>query len=94
MPNGIFPPFYLLANVDIWVKNDDMPQTLADMENAEYYMRYGRPHWGALGKQRTVLAVDIRLLAMAKILGGSSYALNRAFLPLICPLPSLESVYA
>jgi hypothetical protein len=74
MPNGIFPPFYLLANVDIWVKNDDMPQTLADMENAEYYMRYGRPHWGALGKQRTVLAVDIRLLAMAKILGGSLYA--------------------
>ena len=46
----IFPPFYVLANVDIWV-HKDVPLSLADMADWKYYCRYGRPHWGALAQQ-------------------------------------------
>ena len=73
MPDGIFPPFYLLANVDIWVNKNDLPDTLADMGNEKYYMRYGRPHWGALARQG-LQAIEIIELAMTKILGGDSGA--------------------
>ena len=74
MPTDIFPPFYLLANVDVWVDKNDLPETLADMGNEKYCMRYGRPLWGALAKQGVIRAGEIIKLAITKILGGDSDA--------------------
>ncbi len=74
MPNGIPPPFFLLANVDIWVDEDDPPRTLADMSDPRYYCRYGRPHWGALArlfKKGKFQISHVMDLARFKILGGN-----------------------
>jgi hypothetical protein len=73
MPQGIFPPFFLLANVDIWVDNDG-PKTLANMVDPQYYCRYGRPHWGALARHFADGALQISHimeLARFKVLGGN-----------------------
>ena len=72
MPQGISPPFYLIANVDIWVENP--PESLADMVNEAAYCLYGRPHWGALIQQFSegqCRIADVMSLARAKLLGGT-----------------------
>jgi hypothetical protein len=78
MPKGSFPPFYLLANVDIWVENP--PESLADMVNDNAYCRYGRPHWGALMQQFSegqCSIIDLMSIARAKLLGGTDYSYTR-----------------
>ena len=73
MPRGVFPPFYLHANVDIWVDRSEGPKTLADMADPRFYCRYGRPYWGALARQfgeHVIKIQDVLELARAKVLGG------------------------
>ena len=75
MPSGTFPPFYLVANVDIWAPKNDDAASLAEMEDWNYYCRLGRPHWGALAKQivnvtSAISINDIMELARVKLLGG------------------------
>jgi hypothetical protein len=73
LPNTLFPPFYLLANVDVWVEN--APKTLSDMCNYKYYCQYGRPQWGALAKQVKsggLTIEDLMHLAQIKIKGSDS----------------------
>jgi hypothetical protein len=74
MPNGIFPPFFLLANVDIWIEKDGPPKTLEDMVDPVFYCRYGRPHWGALAQHFREGRFEISHmmdLARFKLLGGN-----------------------
>ena len=76
MPQGIFAPFYLLANVDLWVQPEDGPKTLKDMVNPHFYCRYGRPQWGASARQFKEGGFGIEKLmglARAKVLGGRSF---------------------
>ena len=73
MPQGVFPPFYLLANVDIWVNRMEGPKTLEEMADPRFYCRYGRPYWGALASQFKDGSIGIQKLlelARAKVLGG------------------------
>ena len=68
---SLFPPFYTLTNVDIWV-DEKIPKTLAQMSDWTYYCRYGRPHWGALAKQiseNVIKIQDIMRLARLKVRG-------------------------
>ena len=77
MPRGIFPTFYLLANVDIWATKHDPANSLAALEDWKYYCQFGRPYWGALAKQiisqtGAVSIIDVMDLARVKLLGGKA----------------------
>ena len=73
MPWDVFPPFYLLANVDIWVNPMEGPKTLGDMTDPRFYCRYGRPYWGAVASQfgeGSIRIQELLALARTKVLGG------------------------
>ena len=79
MAQGMFPPFYLLANVDIWVSPNGGPRTIKDMVDPKFYCQYGRPQWGALASQFEVNGFGIGKLmnlARAKVLGGLEVVLE------------------
>lgn len=74
LPRGMFPPFYLIANVDIWAPKHRDTTTLQDLEDWKYYCLFGRPHWGALAKQimdsgSPISINDLMSLARIKLLG-------------------------
>ena len=71
----IFRPFYLFANVDIWVKTLGGPKTLKEIEDPNFFCRYGRPYWGAASQfgNGSVGIVNLLELARAKVLGGIHY---------------------
>jgi hypothetical protein len=72
MPQRIFRPFYLFANVDIWVNMLGGPKTLKEIEDPNFFCRYGRPYWGAANQfgNGSVGIVSLLELARAKVLGG------------------------
>ena len=72
LTSAIFPPFYLLANVDVWFENE--PTNLKNLHQHQYYCQFGRPHWGALAKQIEgaigFRIQDLMELARVKIMGS------------------------
>ena len=71
MRSGLFKPFYLLANIDIWAS--EPPRTLGDMSTWKYYSQYGRPHWSALKVAHGLGLADVMDLARCKLLAGRSH---------------------
>ena len=66
-------PFYLLANVDIWVNRMEGPKTLGVMTDPRFYCRDRRPYWAALASQLGEGSIGIKNLlesVRAKLLGG------------------------
>ena len=66
-------PFYLLANVDIWVNRMEGPKTLGVMTDLRFYCRDRRPYWAALASQLGEGSIGIKNLlesVRAKLLGG------------------------
>ncbi len=65
---AVFKPFYVLANIDVWVEK--LPKTMLDMASWKFYCQYGRRHWGALAIQANLIqASNIMKLARLKRMG-------------------------
>ncbi|CAG8495846.1 11530_t:CDS:2 [Ambispora gerdemannii] len=45
---AVYPPFYHIATLDIFMTEETEPKTLHRVASPQYFFRYGRPLWGGL----------------------------------------------